>query len=59
VPGYFDRVTLADASLTARRIGNAWLVVEGSSGAAQRLGVLSALCISRLALHLGHRLGPH
>ena len=37
-------------SLSARRIGDAWLVVHGGSGSAQRLRVLEALRISRLDL---------
>jgi hypothetical protein len=36
--------------LTARRVGNAWLVVEGGASLAQRLQVLGALRIAKLAL---------
>jgi hypothetical protein len=38
-------------SLTARRVGNAWLVVQGGYGLAQRVQVLGALRISKLDLH--------
>jgi hypothetical protein len=38
-------------NLTARRSGNAWLVVHGGSGVAQRLRVLDALRVSKLDLH--------
>jgi hypothetical protein len=34
--------------LSARRVGNAWLVVQGGSGMTQRLRVLQALQISKL-----------
>ena len=37
--------------VTAKRVGNAWLVVQGGSGLAQRLQVLNALRISKLDLH--------
>jgi hypothetical protein len=37
--------------VTAKRVGNAWLVVQGGSGLAQRLQVLGALRISKLDLH--------
>ncbi len=44
--------------LTAKRVGNAWLVVQGGSGLAQRVQVLNALRISKLDLHhLQH--APH
>jgi hypothetical protein len=60
VPGLPDIVDLEGGSLTARRIGNAWLVVQGGSGAAQRRQVLAALRISKLDLHrIGRGLGPH
>ena len=38
------------SSLSGRRIGNAWLVVSGGSGTAQRLRVLTALQITQLKL---------
>ena len=37
--------------VTAKRVGNAWLVVQGGSGLAQRVQVLNALRISKLDLH--------
>ncbi len=46
-PGIVD---FPAASLSARRIGNAWLVVRGGSGTAQRLRVLQALGIGKLDL---------
>jgi hypothetical protein len=50
-PGLVD-VALGSppGDLTARRVGNAWLVVEGGSGLAQRLEVLGALRIAKLSL---------
>jgi hypothetical protein len=51
VLGYPGTVDSAGGSLTARRIGNAWLVVQGGSGVAQRMQVLGALRISKLDLH--------
>jgi hypothetical protein len=46
--------------LSARRVGDAWLVVEGGSGAAQRLQVLRALSITKLDLrHISRGLAPH
>lgn len=36
--------------LTARRVGNAWLVVESGASLAQRLEVLAALSIAKLSL---------
>ena len=50
VPGLPGVVDFPGAHLSARRIGNAWLVVRGGSGTAQRLRVLAALRISRLDL---------
>lgn len=50
VPRHPSGVDFADASLSARRIGNAWLVVQGGSGTAQRLTVLQALQINKLDL---------
>jgi hypothetical protein len=50
VPGHPGEVESAGASLSALRIGNAWLVVRGGSGSAQRLRVLAALRISKLDL---------
>jgi hypothetical protein len=37
--------------VTAKRVGHAWLVVQGGSGLAQRVQVLNALRISKLDLH--------
>ena len=37
--------------VTAKRVGKAWLVVQGGSGLAQRLQVLNSLRISKLDLH--------
>ncbi|HZU45689.1 MAG TPA: hypothetical protein VFA16_00310 [Mycobacterium sp.] len=55
VPGQPNIVNLAagqpPGSLTAKRVGNAWLVAEGGSGLAQRITVLNALQISKLDLH--------
>jgi hypothetical protein len=50
VPGVPGVVDFATASLSARRAGNAWLVVRGGSGSRQRLRVLEALRLSRLDL---------
>jgi hypothetical protein len=38
-------------SLTAKRVGNAWLVAQGGSGLAQRVHVLTDLRINKLDLH--------
>ena len=46
--------------LTAKRVGKAWLVVQGGSGLAQRIQVLNALRISKLDLHqLNAGRAPH
>jgi hypothetical protein len=50
VPGVPGAVDFPSANLSARRIGNAWLVVRGGSGTRQRLSALEALRISRLDL---------
>ena len=50
VPGVPGTVDFAAASMSARRVGNAWLVVRGGSGSRQRLRVLEALRIDRLDL---------
>jgi len=50
----YDTPISADSpqfSLTAKRVGNAWLVVQGGSGLAQRVHVLNALRITKLDLH--------
>jgi hypothetical protein len=39
------------ASLSARRVGNAWLVVQGGAGTTQRRQALNALQINKLSLH--------
>jgi len=60
VAGHADTVDLAGGSLSARRIGNAWLVVQGGSRLAQRLQVLAALRIGTLDLsHIGRGVAPH
>lgn len=51
VSGHPDTVDFEGGNLTARRSGNAWLVVQGGSGMRQRLEVLTALKSSRLDLH--------
>jgi hypothetical protein len=50
VPGEPDVVDFAGASLSARRVGDAWLVVQGGSGTRQRTSVLRALRIKKLDL---------
>jgi hypothetical protein len=50
VAGRPGTVDFAAGSLTARRSGNAWLVVQGGSGVAQRLQALDALRISKLSV---------
>jgi hypothetical protein len=69
VPGQPGMVSLATGhfpsslfsrnfGVTAKRVGNAWLVVQGGSGLTQRVQVLNALRISKLDLHhVGH--APH
>jgi hypothetical protein len=55
IPGDPNMVDLAAGqtpALTAKRVGNAWLVAEGGSGLAQRIAVLNALRIRRLDVHL-------
>ncbi|MFZ0974755.1 MAG: hypothetical protein WAN22_21180 [Solirubrobacteraceae bacterium] len=53
-PLTYDTPISADSpqfSLTAKRVGNAWLVVQGGAGLAQRVHVLNALRINKLDLH--------
>ena len=50
VPGHPEFVDFIGASLSARRVGDAWLVVQGGSGTTQRLRVLKALEINKLDL---------
>jgi hypothetical protein len=50
VSGHPGIIDVASGHLTARRVGNAWLAVEGGSGLPQRLRVLSALRIAKLDL---------
>jgi hypothetical protein len=54
VPNHPDTVNVPAGSnlgsLTARRIGQAWLVVQGGASVAQRLTVLHAIGIHKLAL---------
>jgi len=64
IPGQPGTVNLAaeqlPGALSARRVGNAWLIVEGGSGLAQRLQVLNALRITKLDLqHVTSGLAPH
>jgi hypothetical protein len=50
-PGFVNLVLgSGPGSLTARRIGNAWLVVAGGASVTQRLEVLGALRIAKLVL---------
>jgi hypothetical protein len=50
VSGYADTVDFAGAGLSARRVGDAWLVVQGGSGTTQRVRALKALQIHKLDL---------
>jgi hypothetical protein len=50
VPGVAGAVDFPGARMSARRVGNAWLVIRGGSGSRQRLRVLEALRIDRLDL---------
>ena len=50
VAGHPGTVNVPNGGLTARRVANAWLVVQGGSGLAQRLQALSALRIAKLDL---------
>jgi hypothetical protein len=63
VPWNYDTRITADSpqySLTAKRVANAWLVVQGGHGLAQRVQVLNALRISKLDLyHLTSGHAPH
>jgi hypothetical protein len=43
VPGYFNGSGDFHGDLTATRVGDAWLVVAGGSGRAQRIRVLHHL----------------
>jgi hypothetical protein len=45
-----DFPALAGQAIAARRDGNAWLVVEGGSGLAERLAVLRELRVARIEL---------
>jgi hypothetical protein len=47
-PGIVD---FPAASLSARRVGNAWLAVQGGAGTTQRRQALNALQIIKLSLH--------
>jgi hypothetical protein len=58
VSGHPGTVDFQSAGLSAQRIGNAWLVVKGGSGSAQRLRVLRALRISKLQLPDPTRVSP-
>jgi hypothetical protein len=53
VPGHpdiFNREDVAGGGFTARRIGNAWLVVEGTNGLSQRVRAILALSIGPIKL---------
>jgi hypothetical protein len=50
VQAHPNLIDFAGASLSARRVGNAWLVVQGGSGTTLRLRVLRALRINKLDL---------
>jgi hypothetical protein len=53
-PLTYDTAISADSpqfSMTAKRVGNAWLVVQGGSGLAQRMQVLNSLRITKLDLN--------
>lgn len=50
VTGHPDILDFPSASLSARRVGNAWLVVQGGSGTTQRVQALDALHINKLSL---------
>jgi len=43
-------IPMLDGGLSARRVGNSWLVVQGGAGTAQRLAVLAALKPGRVEL---------
>ncbi len=56
-PGFVSREDFplpAEEAIAARRDGNAWLVVQGGSGLAQRLLVLRELRIAHIALPHDH-----
>jgi hypothetical protein len=60
VAGDPDLVNFDAGQLSARRQGEAWLVVEGGSGAAQRFQVLRALSITKVDLrHISSGLAPY
>ncbi|MGO9958701.1 MAG: hypothetical protein ACLP50_22520 [Solirubrobacteraceae bacterium] len=48
LPGHPDIVDFAGASLSARRVGSAWLVVQGGSSTTQRVMALKHLQIKKL-----------
>lgn len=49
-PGVFNRRLGLVGDISARRVGNAWLVVQGASGLQQRLTALGALTVGRINL---------
>jgi hypothetical protein len=51
VPGHPGVVNSDHGHFSARRVRNAWLLVQGGAGVDQRVRVLQALTISRLHLH--------
>jgi hypothetical protein len=60
VPGHAGMVDLESGQLTAKRIGNAWLVVQGGASLAQRMQVLEALQIAKLEVnHKASGFAPH
>lgn len=60
VPGHAGIVNDQAANVTARRAGNAWLIVNSGIGETERLAALNAITISRLDLsHISHTPAPH
>jgi hypothetical protein len=49
-PGIFDREGTLLGRLTARRIGNAWLVVQGATNLQQRISAVNALTVGPINL---------
>ena len=60
VAGDPNTVDLEGGSLTARRTGNAWLVVQGGTGLTMRRQALAAITIAKLDVHhLSNSYGPY
>ena len=49
-PGIFDREGTLFGRLTARRVGNAWLVVRGATNLQQRISAINALTVGPINL---------